>query len=223
MGLGSALRYLHGEWDQCVVHGDIKPSNIMLDASYNTKLGDFGLARLADHGANPRTTMNVLGTAGYIDPDFVNTRRPSTESDVYSFGIVLLEIVSGNPPIVQNPPFVLLRWVWSLYSQGKIMEAVDTRLWGHDADERQMERALVVGLWCAHHDPAQRPSIVDAMCVLQSADAKLPMLPPHMYKMAAMPSVITMSENGASGSSFSSGVRSSATTGTTRSSDSFTH
>ncbi|KAK3133131.1 hypothetical protein QOZ80_6AG0532750 [Eleusine coracana subsp. coracana] len=223
MGLGSALSYLHREWDQCVVHGDIKPSNIMLDSSYNTKLGDFGLARLADHGADPRTTMNIAGTAGYIDPDFVNTRRPSTESDVYSFGIVLLEIVAGKPPVVQKPPFVLLKWVWSLHSQGAILDAADARLRGDEADEQQMERALVVGLWCAHHDPAQRPSIVEAMHVLQSQDAKLPVLPRNMYKLAAMPSIISMGESGVSGSSFSSGVRSSATTGTTQSSDTFTN
>ncbi|TVU09227.1 hypothetical protein EJB05_42677, partial [Eragrostis curvula] len=220
LGLGSALSYLHRDWDQCVVHGDIKPSNIMLDSSYNTKLGDFGLARLVDHGTGLQTTATVLGTAGYIDPDFVNTRRPSTESDVYSFGIVLLEIVSGRQPVVQAPPFVLLKWVWSLYGQGRTIEAADARL--RVGDERQMERALVVGLWCAHHDPGQRPSIAQAMQVLQSKDAKLPVLPPHMYKLEALPSVISTGESvGVSGSSFSSGVRSSATTGTTHSSESF--
>ncbi|KAK3133127.1 hypothetical protein QOZ80_6AG0532680 [Eleusine coracana subsp. coracana] len=221
LGLGSALSYLHRDWDQCVVHGDIKPSNIMLDSSYNTKLGDFGLARLADHGTGPQTTATVLGTAGYIDPDFVNTRRRRTESDVYSFGIVLLEIVSGKPPVFQEPPFVLLKWVWSLHSQGAILDAADARLRGDEADEQQMERALVVGLWCTHHDPAQRPSIVEAMHVLQSQDAKLPVLPRHMYMLTAMPSVISMGESGVSDSSFSSGVRSSATTVTRRSSESF--
>ncbi|TVT96783.1 hypothetical protein EJB05_57994, partial [Eragrostis curvula] len=208
MGIGSALRYLHLEWDQCIVHGDIKPSNIMLDSSYNTKLGDFGLARLVDHGTGLLTTANVAGTAGYIDPDFVITHRPSTESDVYSFGIVLLEIVSGREPVVQAPPFVLLKWAWSLHSQGVILDAADARLRGQaDADERQMERALVVGLWCAHLDPAERPSIAQAIQTLQSEDAKLPVLSPHMYKLAALPSVF--SDSGISGSSFSSGVRDS--------------
>lgn len=74
------------------MHGDIKPSNIMLDESLRTKLGDFYLARLGKHGAGWHTTKAVLGTAGYIDPEFVNTRHPSTESNVYSFGITLLEI-----------------------------------------------------------------------------------------------------------------------------------
>ncbi|CAN6343894.1 unnamed protein product [Urochloa humidicola] len=184
LGLGSALRYLHHEWEQCVVHGDIKPSNIMLDDTHGTKLGDFGLARLGDHGGRWHTTKAVLGTAGYIDPEFVNTRHPSTQSDVYSFGIVLLEIVSGRPPVILQeggpPPFVLLKWVWGLYGRDKILDAADERLRGGD-DERCMERVLIVGLWCAHPDQSERPSMVQAMHVLQSEDARLPELPQQMY------------------------------------------
>ncbi|CAO2178962.1 unnamed protein product [Urochloa humidicola] len=126
LGLGSALRYLHQEWEQRVVHGDIKPSNIMLDDALGTKLGDFGLARLGDHGGRWQTTKAVLGTAGYIDPEFVNTRHPSTHADVYSFGIVLLEVVSGRSPVILRqgePPFVLLKWVWGLYGRNAILDA----------------------------------------------------------------------------------------------------
>jgi len=187
LGLGSALRYLHREWEQCIVHGDIKPSNIMLDESHGAKLGDFGLARLVDHGAGWQTTKAVLGTVGYIDPEFVNTRRPSTYSDVYSFGIVLLEIVCNRPPVVvqqeEEPAFVLLKWVWGLYGQNATLDAADERLRGGDElDELCMERVLVVGLWCAHPDPSERPSIEQAMHVLQSEDRRLPALSPHMYK-----------------------------------------
>ncbi|OEL28353.1 L-type lectin-domain containing receptor kinase IX.1 [Dichanthelium oligosanthes] len=218
VGLGSALRYLHLDWEQCVVHGDIKPSNIMLDSSYNSKLGDFGLARLGDHGSGPKTTV-VKGTMGYIDPEFVNTSRRSTQSDVYSFGIVLLEIVSGRPPVDRwDPSFMLMKWVWNLYSEGKALDAADARLrTGDEAAERQMERALVVGLWCTLREPEQRPSVADALHILQSED-KLPDLPLQMYKMAAAPR-FAVGEYGASSSSSSSGVRSSATsgTGTTRS------
>ncbi|EAZ44334.1 hypothetical protein OsJ_28960 [Oryza sativa Japonica Group] len=232
MGLGAALRYLHQEWEQCILHGDIKPSNIMVDSSYNTKLGDFGLARLVDHGKAWQATRSVLGTAGYIDPEFVNTRRPSTESDVYSFGVVLLEIVCAKPPVVlqeNEPSFVLLRWVWNLYSQNAILDAVDERLRvvGVVRDERQMERVLVVGLWCAHPDLSERPSIARAMNVLQSDDARLPDLSPQMYKSKASPPprdvAVGVDYGGVStGSTFSgSGVPTSATTTTTRSSGSF--
>ncbi|VAI92940.1 L-type lectin-domain containing receptor kinase IX.1-like [Triticum dicoccoides] len=187
LGLGSALRYLHGEWEQCIIHGDIKPSNIMLDSSLNTKLGDFGLARLIDHGAGLiQTTKAVLGTVGYIDPEFVNTRRPSTESDVYSFGVVLLEIASGRWPVIETAErsFTLLSWVWGLYGRDAILDAVDERLRGDEADERWMERVLVVGLWCAQPDQSERPSVAQAMHVLQSDEARLPALPQHMYRAA---------------------------------------
>ncbi|WVZ61745.1 hypothetical protein U9M48_011569 [Paspalum notatum var. saurae] len=214
LGLGSALQYLHRDWDQRVVHGDIKPSNIMLDSSFNTKLGDFGLARLGDHGAGPQTTDLVKGTMGYIDPEFVNTHRRSTESDIYSFGIVLLEIVSGRPPVTRlDPSFTLLGWVESLCRQGAILDAADPRLRGDAADERQMERALVVGLWCAQRHPAERPSIAEAMQALQSEDGKLPALSLQMHYKTTAVSTGGGSGVSTSSSSFSSGgVRSSATT-----------
>ncbi|TKW01555.1 hypothetical protein SEVIR_8G188700v4 [Setaria viridis] len=112
LGLGAALVYLHGEWEQCVVHGDIKPSNILLDASLGARLGDFGLARLVDHGAGPRTTRVVMGTMGYMDPDLVNTRRPSTASDVYSFGVALLEVrwPAAGWPRTSSPAGRRCRW-----------------------------------------------------------------------------------------------------------------
>ncbi|KAF7099743.1 hypothetical protein CFC21_101343, partial [Triticum aestivum] len=92
--------YLHQDWEQCVLHRDIKTSNVMLDASFNAKLGDFGLARLVDHDRGSHTT-ELAGTLGYMGPECTVTGRASTESDVYSFGVVLLEIACGrhaHPP-----------------------------------------------------------------------------------------------------------------------------
>ncbi|KAM0825250.1 hypothetical protein ACQ4PT_069671 [Festuca glaucescens] len=178
--LGSALRYLHTDCDQCVVHGDIKPANVMLDASGNAKLGDFGLARLVNHGAEPQTTQVVAGTVGYIDPEFVSSRRPSAESDVYSFGVVLLEIACGRRPTPsrrsdQAASAALLASARDMYRRNVILEAADRRLDG-EFDGMQMERLLVTGLWCAHQDPVQRPSVVQAVDVLRSEDAELPVL-----------------------------------------------
>ncbi|CAN6217383.1 unnamed protein product [Urochloa humidicola] len=181
LDLGSAILYLHTEWEQCVVHGDIKPSNVMLDSSRRAKLGDFGMARLVDHGAEPRTTQVVAGTIGYVDPEFVNNRRPCTESDVYSFGVVLLEIASGRQPAAasseqpgQAP--ALLRRVRDAYSRDRILDAADGRLNG-EFDRGQMERVLVTGLWCAHRDPSQRPSIVQAMAALRCEGSGMPVMP----------------------------------------------
>ncbi|KQK16342.1 hypothetical protein BRADI_1g28315v3 [Brachypodium distachyon] len=160
------------EREQCVVHRDIKPSNVMLDDSFNAKLGDFGLARLMDHTVGIQTMTSVSGTPGYMDPQCAITGRASAESDVYIFGVVLLEVACGKKP--ENGFFQLAEWVWKLYGQGAILEAVDAQLNG-EYDALEDERVMVVGLWCA------RPSIRKAMETLQSKDGcPLPVLPGKM-------------------------------------------
>ncbi|EEF35157.1 kinase, putative [Ricinus communis] len=157
--LASALLYLHDEWEKCVVHRDVKSSNIMLDSSFNVKLGDFGLARLMDH---------ELG-------------RASKESDVYSIGVVALEIATGRravDPIEPKLEMSLVEWVWDLYGTGKMMSGVDERL-GTDFDGKQAERLMIVALWCAQPDRRLRPSIRQAIHVLGSK-AALPNLPTKM-------------------------------------------
>ncbi|CAM0906364.1 unnamed protein product [Alopecurus aequalis] len=175
LGLGSALLYLHEECKTCVVHRDVKPSNIMLDASFGAKLGDFGLAKLLNHGNSMQTAV-LAGTMGYMDPEYAASGRASTASDVYSFGIVLLEICCGRRP--ESIKSSLLEWVWYLYGRGATLEAVNGRL-DSDFDGTQMQRVLVVGLWCAHPDRGARPSIKQALGVLQF-EAPLPGLPPKM-------------------------------------------
>ncbi|XP_010273739.1 PREDICTED: L-type lectin-domain containing receptor kinase IX.1-like [Nelumbo nucifera] len=181
LGLASALFYLHEEWEQCVVHRDIKSSNVMLDSDFNAKLGDFGLARLVDHGKGSQTTV-LAGTMGYMAPECVITGKSSKESDVYSYGIVALEIACGRRPIepcVEASKIRLVEWVWELHGRGKILEAVDSGLLEMGFDEKQMECLMVVGLWCAHPDCNFRPSIRQAIQVL-SFEAPLPTLPSKM-------------------------------------------
>lgn len=193
VGLASALLYLHEEWEQCVVHRDIKSSNVMLDSGFNVKLGDFGLARLMDHELGPQTT-GLAGTFGYLAPEYVSTGRASKESDVYSFGVVALEIATGRKsvdPMYQSLEMSLVEWVWDLYGRGQVVEAMDERL-QVDFDRKQVECLLVVGLWCAHPDRSLRPTIRQALQAL-NFEAAVPVLPNKMpvavYHAPSPPSV----------------------------------
>ncbi|KAF2295768.1 hypothetical protein GH714_033908 [Hevea brasiliensis] len=180
LGLASALLYLHEEWEQCVVHRDIKSSNVMLDTNFKAKLGDFGLARLIDHELGPKTT-GPAGTMGYIAPEYISTGKASKESDMYSFGIVALEIACGRraiEPDIDESQVRLVAWVWELYGNGNLLDAVDQKLCGA-IDVKQMERLLIVGLWCAHPDHNLRPSIRQAAQVL-NFEAGVPDLPMKM-------------------------------------------
>lgn len=180
LGVASALLYLHEEWEQCVVHRDIKSSNIMLDSSFSAKLGDFGLARLMDHELGPQTT-GLAGTLGYMAPEYINTGKASKESDVFSFGVVALEIATGRKardPMSETSEMGLVEWVWSLYGTGQILSAVDERL-NTDFEAKQVECLMSVGLWCAHPDHSLRASIRQAIQAL-NFEAVVPYLPPKM-------------------------------------------
>ena len=149
----------------------------MLDTNFNAKLGDFGLARLVDHDLGSKTTV-LAGTMGYLVPECATTGKASKESDVYSFGMISLEIVCGRKPIEpQTEPnkVNLVEWVWELHGKGQLLEAVDYKL-NMEFVEKQIRCLMVVGLWCCHPDPASRPSARKVLNVLKFA-APLPNLP----------------------------------------------
>jgi len=207
LGLASGVLYLHEEWERCVVHRDIKSSNVMLDSSFNVKLGDFGLAKLMDHEIGPQTTV-VAGTLGYMAPEYISTGKTSKESDVYSFGVVALEITTGRKAVQvmkeRGEDKGLIDWVWDHYGRGELLVTMDENL-QKDFDEKQVECLLIVGLWCAHPDVSLRPSIVQAIQVL-NFEVALPNLPPKKpvatYLAPATPissekaSITTSLENG---------------------------
>ncbi|KAK6127577.1 hypothetical protein DH2020_038695 [Rehmannia glutinosa] len=173
-GVASALHYLHNEYDQRVVHRDLKASNIMLDSNFNARLGDFGLARALD---NEKTSYaeaeGVLGTMGYIAPECFHTGKATRQSDVYAFGAVLLEVVCGQRPGTKISGFQLLvDWVWLLHRDGRLLEAVDRRL-GDDYVAEEAERLLMLGLACSHPDASERPK---AQAIVQMISGTVPVL-----------------------------------------------
>jgi serine/threonine protein kinase len=199
IGLASGLLYLHEEWERCVVHRDIKSSNVMLDSSFNVKLGDFGLAKLMDHELGPQTT-GLAGTLGYLAPEYVSTGRASKESDVYSFGIVVLEITTGKKATEvmkeKDGEKGMIEWVWDHYGRGEILVAMDESL-KKDFDEKQVECLMIVGLWCAHPDVNLRPSIRQAIQVL-NFEVFMPNLSPKRpvatYHATTTPPIISSVE-----------------------------
>lgn len=179
-GVAAALAYLHEEWEQRVLHRDVKASNVMLDASFNARLGDFGLARLSEHNKSPETTA-IVGTFGYMAPESTHLGALNEKSDVFSFGAVALEIVCGRRPIergVAPEDIYLVDWVWGLRKKGKLLEAVDARLGKQplhsSADE--VLKVLQVGLLCSHPDPDTRPTMRQVIQIL-SGDAPMPRVP----------------------------------------------
>ncbi|KAK9158852.1 hypothetical protein Scep_005426 [Stephania cephalantha] len=159
-GVASGLLYLHEEWEQVVVHRDVKASNVLLDADLSGRLGDFGLARLYEHGSNPSTTR-VVGTLGYLAPELTRTGKATTSTDVYAFGALLLEVVCGRRPIENKASpeeLVLVDWVWERWREGRILEAVDGRLEG-EYDEGEVVMVLKLGLMCSNGAAEMRPSM----------------------------------------------------------------
>ncbi|KAL3521124.1 hypothetical protein ACH5RR_019273 [Cinchona calisaya] len=159
-GVASGLLYLHEGWEQTVIHRDIKAGNVLLDSELNGRLGDFGLAKLYEHGSNPGTTR-VVGTLGYLAPELTKTGKPTTSSDVFAFGAFLLEVLCGRRPIEQKAlpeELILVDWVWDRCKRGAILEVVDPRLGGH-YDEIEAVVVLKLGLMCSSNASERRPSM----------------------------------------------------------------
>ncbi|XP_030928769.1 L-type lectin-domain containing receptor kinase S.4-like [Quercus lobata] len=159
-GVALGLLYLHEEWEQTVLHRDIKAGNVLLDSEFNGKLSDFGLAKLYERGSNPSRTR-VVGTLGYLAPELTRIGKPTTSSDVFAFGALLLEVVCGRRPIDPKAlpeELMLVEWVWEKWSLGATLDVVDSRL-GGEFDEVEAVLVLKLGLMCSNDAPESRPTM----------------------------------------------------------------
>ncbi|KAM5559057.1 putative L-type lectin-domain containing receptor kinase S.5 [Rosa sericea] len=181
-GVAQALDYLHNGCEKRVLHRDIKASNIMLDSDFTARLGDFGLARtLQQSEVTHHSTKEIAGTLGYMAPETFLTARATVETDVYAFGVLVLEVVCGRRPAgnqleQSNYNNSIVYWLWDLYSRGRILDAVDSRLDGDTDEDADMVSVLTLGLACCHPNPHQRPSMRTVLKVL-TREADLPSLP----------------------------------------------
>lgn len=187
-GIASGLVYLHHEWEKVVIHRDIKASNVLLDDEMNGRLGDFGLARLYDHGSDPLTT-HVVGTIGYIAPELGRNGKASPLTDIFAFGVFMLEVTCGQRPVKQGGRYnqvLLVDWVLQHWQNGSLLDTVDIRLQGnYDANEASL--VLKLGLLCTHPFSNARPRMHQIMQYLDG-DMPLPeMVPTHQISDMVVP------------------------------------
>ncbi|KAM6540644.1 hypothetical protein CsatB_005091 [Cannabis sativa] len=182
-GVASALHYLHNDFDQKVVHRDLKASNILLDSGFNARLGDFGLARAIEDERNSYCELGVAGvpgTMGYVAPECFHTGKATPESDVFGFGAVVLEVVCGKSPGVKiqlgDNLLTLVDWVWMLHREGRIQEAVDERL-NDDYEVEEAKRLLLLGLACSNVVDGERPQ-TQTICQIIAETLPPPHVPP---------------------------------------------
>ncbi|KAJ9182432.1 hypothetical protein P3X46_006428 [Hevea brasiliensis] len=195
-GLAAALHYLHEQLETQIIHRDVKTSNVMLDSHYNARLGDFGLARWLEHELEYQTKIpsmrnrqfrlaestRIGGTIGYLPPESFQKRSVATaKSDVFSFGIVVLEVVSGRRAVDLTYPedqIILLDWIRRLSDEGKLLQAGDNRLADGSYALSDMERLIHLGLLCTLHIPQLRPNMKWIVEILSgNISGKLPPLP----------------------------------------------
>ncbi|KAK4607338.1 hypothetical protein RGQ29_001247 [Quercus rubra] len=181
VGIARGLLYLHEECSTQIIHCDIKPQNILLDDYYNARISDFGLAKRLIMNQS-KTHTNIRGTKGYVAPEWFRNMPITTKVDVYSYGVMLLEIICSRRSVdletIGEQQAILTDWAYDCYQEGRLDSLVEYDVEALD-DRRKLVRFVMVAIWCIQEDPFLRPNMRRATQMLEGV-VEVP-VPPSPY------------------------------------------